>query len=412
MPVVRLTQSYVNSLKPNPNKPLWVTDSITRNLKLYVGTSGVKVWYAYYYGLDGKRTSKKLGLAGDVITVAMARDMANELFARITKGEEPKKKRVRDDIPLREYLSDHYEPWVLTARRSGAQTMAMIRFSFASFLDTPINKISIHDMEKWRQDELSGGNKAASCNRQVSALKAALNWGVKGDHFKDNPLQRLEKLQEHDSDIKVRYLSPEERTRLNEALDARERRIRQERISHNKWLEERKKKPLPLLAGEFADHLKPMVLLSLNTGMRRGNLLALLWGDIDLERRAILLRGSASKSGKTLRLPINNAAITTLTAWKKQSVNTASSAFVFPSPKTGKKVDNVASSWEGLLEEAKIEGFRWHDMRHDFASKLVMKGVDLNTVRELLGHSDLKMTLRYAHLAPESALRAVELLDE
>ena len=71
---------------------------------------------------------------------------------------------------------------------------------------------------------------------------------------------------------------------------------------------------------------------------------------------------------------------------------------------------NVKKSWDGVLKAAEVSSFRWHDLRHTFASKLAMKGVPLNTIRDLLGHADLKMTLRYAHLTPDTKAAAVELI--
>ena len=94
--------------------------------------------------------------------------------------------------------------------------------------------------------------------------------------------------------------------------------------------------------------------------------------------------------------------------WRAQCDDTQKLVFVNGD---GNAFDRVNFSWRRLLKEAEITDFRWHDMRHHFASRLAMCGVDLNTIRELLGHSDYTMTLRYAHLAPEFKLKAVEVLD-
>ncbi|HAS6204193.1 TPA: tyrosine-type recombinase/integrase, partial [Vibrio vulnificus] len=101
----------------------------------------------------------------------------------------------------------------------------------------------------------------------------------------------------------------------------------------------------------------------------------------------------------------NNTVYTMLQAWHEQNPDTE---LVFE--RNGKPLDSYQYQWESLLKEAGIENFRFHDLRHHFASKLVMKEADLNVVRELLGHADLKMTLRYAHLAPEHKASAVNLI--
>ncbi|MNR46070.1 site-specific tyrosine recombinase XerC [compost metagenome] len=103
---------------------------------------------------------------------------------------------------------------------------------------------------------------------------------------------------------------------------------------------------------------------------------------------------------------MNEEIFIVLEEWKKQ---TGETLYVFPNQEGG-RFEDVKSAWLKLLERAEVTGFRWHDMRHDFASRLVMAKQSLNTVRELLGHSDIKMTLRYAHLAPETKAAAVELI--
>jgi integrase len=149
-----------------------------------------------------------------------------------------------------------------------------------------------------------------------------------------------------------------------------------------------------------------MVLLSLNTGLRRGELFSLCWGDVYWHTKTLTVRGETAKSRQTRHLPLNAEALQVLTAWRQQ---TSGKELIFPG-KDGRRLDNVRKAWAGALTTAGIVGFRWHDLRHTFASKLVMAGVPLNTVRELLGHTTPAMTLRYAHLAPDHKQQAVEQL--
>lgn len=234
-----------------------------------------------------------------------------------------------------------------------------------------------------------------------SCLSRAVEWEVIEKH----ELNKLKPLPEDNS--KVRYLLKDEEARLRSAMRERDERIKQERDNGNQHRTERNYDLLPSLRDKtFADHLEPIVLLAMNTGMRRGEILSLRWDDVSFETKTLTVQFANAKSGKTRHIPLNGEAFRTLHSWQ---ADTGSSGIVFKGP-TGKAMTDIGKAWDKLLADAGISNFRFHDLRHHFASKLVMACVDLNTVRELLGHSDLAMTLRYAHLAPEHKAAAVNLI--
>ena len=173
-------------------------------------------------------------------------------------------------------------------------------------------------------------------------------------------------------------------------------------VRANAWRQERERELLPALP-HFGDHLTPAVRLSMNTGLRRGELLALRWESIDVKHRILTVEGGTAKSRQTRHVPLNDEAMSLLNRWREQTTG-------------GRRIFEVKTSfktaWAKLLKRAHITKFRWHDLRHHFASRLVQAGVPLNTVRDLLGHSSVAMSLRYAHLAPDQRREAVAKLNQ
>jgi len=410
----KITPSVVQNIKPQ-EKTFRVCDTLLKGLVIIVQPTGKKVWYVNYRRPNGKRTDHMIG-ATNLFTVTEAREQARDFLAALAMGEDPKAKKTVDAetkpevMTLQGFITDFYAPWVTENRKTGRETIIMIERAFKSFWETDVTQITLAQLEQWRtQEKKKRGIKASSLNREVTALKAALNWGVTMEIIEKTPMSKFKPLKEVDSRKIVRYLSDDERSRLMKALDDREAKMRQERKSHNEWLKARGEAAMPEHK-YFADHLKPMILISLNTGIRQNALFSLEWRDINFDEGSLFLRADTAKNSKESYIPMNDIVLEVLRSWREQSHPTKSNALVFPSPKNGKKLDNCRKSWDALLKKAEIENFRWHDMRHDFASQLVMRGVDLNTVRELLGHADMKMTLRYAHLAPEAKKKAVDTL--
>jgi integrase len=406
-----LTQTIIHSLKPR-GKPYEVFDATCSGLFVVVGKAK-KVYYLKYDDANGRRHKHKIGEAGAVLTVAQAREAANGLKARLARKENIEPEKKPDRIGLEDFISV-YEPERVREHKAGQFTINMMRSAFRKFLPKKIDDLTAKDFLAWRNERLDSGVKRVTVNKNIVALRAALNWGVENKVIAANPLDGFKLLKKDEKEI-VRYLDDDERERLYAALDIREHEIRDGRENNNQRLAERGLEIRPAIDSEFADYLKPMVILTLNTGLRRGSLFHLQWGDVDFNTGYLTLEPYKHKSGegtnKTLRIPLNETADATLRAWRSQCADTSPSDYVFASPKTGGKFDNIEKSWHNLLKMANIENFLFHDLRHDYASRLAMNGIPLNTIRVLLGHSGISTTLRYAHLSPNTEREAVKSLD-
>ena len=348
----------------------------------------------YLYEQRGKRKSK-LGTWPTLNT-----DDARSLCSS-TKGR--KRRDSSTTIPtLQTYYEDEYKPaYVLTHKSSAA--LYSISAPLKEFGDCRLDTISAGDVRAWMLARRRRGLAPATVNRQKDALSACLATAIP-NYLSDNRVRDVKSMR-IDQENRVRYLTDAEETSLREALDQRETDLRQKRLNHNRWRIARDYQPLQDLRNQpFADYLKPMVVLSINTGLRQGELFSLEWRNVTPQ--AVTVIATAAKSRKSRSIPLNAEAQTTIQSWREQ---TDTDGYVFKG-RTG-KFDNVRRSWKSVLATALIADFRWHDLRHHFASKLVMKGVPLNTVRELLGHSSLAMTMRYAHLAPSHLKEAVDLLS-
>ena len=399
---IKLTARTVAALKPKA-QPYEVRDTERKGFLLRVQPSGAMTYYLDYRTPEGSRNRFRIGAGGkDNLSPEQARDVAEKKAGDVAHGKDIQadKKRKHREAALNKrralgvFLDDVYSPWATEHQSDTTDTVAKIKRAFSHLLTKSMADINPWLLEAWRTDQRKAGKAPTTINREMAALKGVLTKAVEWDYLPHHPLPRGKVKQlKTDDRGKVRYLSAAEEMRLRAALDERERMLRTERASANSWRQERSYEPLPdLWALSFADYLKPMVLLALNTGMRRGELFKLTWANVDTLTRTLTVDGLTAKSKKTRHIPLNDEVLDILKQWRKQGDG---DGLVFPSA-AGTKLDNIQTSWENLTKHAKVKDFRFHDLRHSFASNLVMAGVDLNTVRELLGHGDIKMTLRYS----------------
>ncbi|MBI5186764.1 MAG: tyrosine-type recombinase/integrase [Nitrospinae bacterium] len=243
------------------------------------------------------------------------------------------------------------------------------------FADMPLSKVTESTIERYilkRQEEKAA---PATINRELALLSVALNTAKrKWKWIEKNPWEGIGMLPENNR--RVRFLTQEEVENLYKALP--------------EWL-------------------KPIVTVARFTGLRIFNLLGLEWNMVDFFRKTITV--GKTKNGDPLGLPMTNVVFETLKEVSKvRHINTT---LIFPDSRgQNRSRVVVGEAFKRACQKTGIMDFHFHDLRHDFASNLVSKGVDIYSVKELLGHKDMKMTVRYAHLSPEKLRRDICVLDD
>jgi integrase len=217
----------------------------------------------------------------------------------------------------------------------------------------------------------------ATVNRYMAVLSHVFTIATNEWEWVENhPMKKISKLQEPRG--RVRFLSEDERSRI---LDA----CRQSR----------------------SPHLYTIVMLALSTGARHGEITGIKWDDVDFDRKVITLHHT--KNGERRVLPLSNSILPLLQAqWEKRS---AHADYVFPSPRYNRPLD-TRIAWDSAVAKAKIENFRFHDLRHSAASYLAMNGATTSEIAEVLGHKTLAMVKRYAHLSELHVASVVERMNE
>jgi integrase len=329
--------------------------------------SNSRNYWIRYAGLDGRIVRE----SAETDKFRAAEALLIKRKQEIKEGKQPEIKKIANHS-FRE-LVDKYKAWTEGRQRS-AQTKKYILDQLCNvYGNYPLRRFNTSLVEQLQTDIISKGLKPASNNKTLNILKHAFRKAVEWDMVEEDVLKRIHKVKPlKDVGKRLRYLSKEECQNLINACDP---------------------------------HLKPIVITALNTGMRRGEILGLKWDNVDLKHGFILL--DKTKNGDRREIPINE----TLRMTFQSVMRRLDIPYIFYDPRTGDPYKEVKHSFSSACKRAGITDFRFHDLRHTFASQLIMSGIDLTTVKELMGHRDVKMTLRYAHLAPAHKIKAVTILD-
>jgi len=324
----------------------------------------------YYY--EGRRKRERAGTSRGFAEIADHKRKIEIMEGRFIDRKKVLKIKFEDFA--HEYIELYCKPNCKSWKSNHQSNLNILkRYLSGKYL----HEITPIVIEKFKSDRLKETNKkgkplnSATVNRQLNVLKGLYHCAIDWGKFKgENPVKKVKSFKENNA--RLRYLEPEE---------------------------------LVILLSNCHDHLKAVIIVAVYTGMRRSEILGLRWKDCDFKRNFIYLW--ITKNGEKREVTMSEAV-------KRALINVSKnpeSEFIFCN-KDGIQIKDIKKSFFTAVQKSGIKDFRFHDLRHTFASYMVMNGTDLNTVRELLGHKSLTMTLRYAHLSPNHKTQAMESLSK
>ena len=326
-----------------------------------------QAWNYYIdYRFQGRRIRERIGPSK-----TLAQTVLRKRQVEIAEGRflnKPKNSNTGLGEMIRLYMENYAKP----SKRSCKDDARILKGFLRYFGNIGLSSITSLRIESYRADR-KGAVKDSTINREVTVLKGFFSKAVSWGKSAENPVKKVKLFKENNT-----------RTRFLE------------------------KGEVELLLESCSDWLRPIVITALNTGMRKGEILKLAWDDVDLENRLLRVRDSKSREARAIDMSL--PLVATLKALPKN----ADSPYVFPDKKGNRAglFGSIRGQFSRAVKSAGLKDFRFHDLRHTFASHLAMQGVDLFTIGAFLGHkSGYRMTQRYAHLSPRHRQKAIQALD-
>jgi len=343
---------------------------------IYEKVPGSAVWWVRYADASGRIRREKGGTKGAAIKLYQKRK------TEVLQGKKLPEQFRAKPVTFSELADDAIE-WAKAHKLTWEDDEIRLKPLKDAFGVRAAEFITPQDFERWFASEGVSRNrdkkrkgrkwKPATFNRYKALISMVYRQGIKNRKVSVNPAREIERRKENNA--RDRYLLGHEEAALRNAILA----AYPERI--------------------------PELDIALHAGMRRGEQYNCDWSWVDLDRRVLTV--PRSKHGEKRRVYLNDAAVA---AFRLLWSFSEGKGRVFGHLYNSHKTTGARQWFEQALSDAGIVNFRWHDLRHTFASRLVMAGVDIRTVQELMGHKTIQVTLRYSHLAPQHQLEAVQRL--